>query len=189
MIALLQGKKKSQKEKKERMRRKIRTVAKMQRMFKTMRQQNESVLKIGGVGPRSRLMIGNSISGREIKLPLFRPHSCVLFFSHRVSSLREMGTKKKIARLSTQMRGVRTIRKCEWFSNVFQRCFCVQVYTLCAFWCNPICFWNESNDVFFHATIIAHCALQSVFLFVCGCVQVVAGCTETYFSWFQVYSR
>jgi serine/threonine-protein phosphatase 2B catalytic subunit len=44
------GKKKSQKEKKERMRRKIRTVAKMQRMFKTMRQQNESVLKIGGVG-------------------------------------------------------------------------------------------------------------------------------------------
>ena len=43
------GKKKSQKEKKERMRKKIRTVAKMQRMFKTMRQQNESALKIGGV--------------------------------------------------------------------------------------------------------------------------------------------
>merc|ERR1712139_383712 len=36
------------KAKRERLKRKIRTVAKMQRMFKTMRQQNESVLKQPG---------------------------------------------------------------------------------------------------------------------------------------------
>merc|ERR550514_809323 len=37
--------------KKERLRRKVRTVAKMQRMFTTMRQQNEAVLKLGGMCP------------------------------------------------------------------------------------------------------------------------------------------
>merc|ERR1719174_2865123 len=45
-----QNSKRTARKEKERMRKKIRTVAKMQRMFKTMRQQNESVLKLGGVG-------------------------------------------------------------------------------------------------------------------------------------------
>merc|ERR1712167_464851 len=41
--------------KKERLRRKVRTVAKMQRMFKTLRQQNEAVLKLGGMCPGHKL--------------------------------------------------------------------------------------------------------------------------------------
>jgi serine/threonine-protein phosphatase 2B catalytic subunit len=59
------------KTKKERLKKKIRTVAKMQRMFKTMRQQNEAVLKLGGIGPgggRGGLLVDGAKDASESDL-------------------------------------------------------------------------------------------------------------------------
>jgi serine/threonine-protein phosphatase 2B catalytic subunit len=56
-------------QKKDRLKKKIRTVAKMQRMFKTMRQQNESVLKLSGMVPGHKLDPGLLLGGKNGEAP------------------------------------------------------------------------------------------------------------------------
>lgn len=52
-------------EARERMRQKVRTIARMARMFKTLRQENETVLKLKGVCPGHRLAPGLLLAGKE----------------------------------------------------------------------------------------------------------------------------
>lgn len=49
----------------ERMRKKVRTIAKMARMFKTMRQENETVVRLGGICPGHKLNAGMLLAGKE----------------------------------------------------------------------------------------------------------------------------
>jgi serine/threonine-protein phosphatase 2B catalytic subunit len=61
--------KKNASQKKDRLKKKIRTVAKMQRMFKTMRQQNESVLKLSGMVPGHKLDPGLLLGSKNGEVP------------------------------------------------------------------------------------------------------------------------
>lgn len=47
------------------MRKKVRTIARMARMFKTLRQENETVLRLKGVCPGHRLAPGLLLAGKE----------------------------------------------------------------------------------------------------------------------------
>lgn len=53
------------KEKGDRLRKKIRTVARMARMFKTLRQEHETVIRLKGVCPGHKLKPGLLLSGRD----------------------------------------------------------------------------------------------------------------------------
>jgi len=59
------GKPKMSKEKADRMRKKIRTVARMARVFKTLRQEDETVIRLKGVCPGHKLQHGLLLSGKE----------------------------------------------------------------------------------------------------------------------------
>lgn len=48
----------------DRLRKKVRTIARMARMFKTLRQENESVIKLKGVCPGHRLPPGLLLTGK-----------------------------------------------------------------------------------------------------------------------------
>merc|ERR1712039_604635 len=49
----------------DRMRKKVRTIARMARMFKTLRQENETVLRLKGVCPGHKLAPGLLLAGKE----------------------------------------------------------------------------------------------------------------------------
>merc|ERR1712217_55659 len=49
----------------DRMRKKVRTIARMARMFKTLRQENETVLRLKGVCPGDKLSPGLLLAGKE----------------------------------------------------------------------------------------------------------------------------
>jgi len=49
----------------DRMRKKVRTIARMARMFKTLRQENETVLRLKGVCPGHRLQAGLLLAGKD----------------------------------------------------------------------------------------------------------------------------
>merc|ERR1711959_60631 len=49
----------------DRLRKKIRTVARMARVFKTLRQENETVIRLKGVCPGHKLAPGLLLSGKE----------------------------------------------------------------------------------------------------------------------------
>merc|ERR1712194_466608 len=49
---------------KDRVRKKVRTIARMARMFKTLRQENESVIRLKGVCPGHRLPAGVLLAGK-----------------------------------------------------------------------------------------------------------------------------
>jgi len=49
----------------DRVRKKVRTIAKMARMFKTLRQENETVIRLKGVCPGDKLPPGLLLAGRE----------------------------------------------------------------------------------------------------------------------------
>jgi len=53
------------KEKSDRLRKKVRTVARLARMFKTLRQENETVIRLKGVCPGDKLPPGLLLSGRD----------------------------------------------------------------------------------------------------------------------------
>merc|ERR1712048_1446295 len=48
-----------------RLRKKVRTIARMARMFKTLRQENETVLRLKGVCPGHKLAPGLLLSGKD----------------------------------------------------------------------------------------------------------------------------
>jgi len=50
---------------KDRMRKKVRTIARMARMFKTLRQENETVIRLKGVCPGHKLAPGLLLAGKE----------------------------------------------------------------------------------------------------------------------------
>jgi serine/threonine-protein phosphatase 2B catalytic subunit len=52
-------------ESRERMRRKVRTIARMARMFKTLRQENEMIVQLKGVCPGHKLKPGTLLEGKE----------------------------------------------------------------------------------------------------------------------------
>lgn len=52
-------------EARDRMRKKVRTIARMARMFKTLRQENETVLRLKGVCPGHRLQAGLLLAGKD----------------------------------------------------------------------------------------------------------------------------
>jgi len=52
-------------EMRDRMRKKVRTIARMARMFKTLRQENETVIRLKGVCPGHRLQPGLLLAGKE----------------------------------------------------------------------------------------------------------------------------
>merc|ERR1740123_2528561 len=60
----------------DRMRKKVRTIARMARMFKTLRQENETVLRLKGVCPGHRLQAGLLLAGKD------KLHSELDKFSH-----------------------------------------------------------------------------------------------------------
>lgn len=49
----------------QRMRKKVRTIARMARMFKTLRQENETVIRLKGVCPGHKLAPGLLLAGKE----------------------------------------------------------------------------------------------------------------------------
>merc|ERR1712050_318090 len=49
----------------DRMRRKVRSIARMARMFKTLRQENETVIRLKGVCPGHKLSPGLLLAGRD----------------------------------------------------------------------------------------------------------------------------
>jgi len=57
--------KKSSKDEQDRMRKKVRTVARMARMFKTLRQENETVIRLKGVCPGHKLSAGLLLAGKD----------------------------------------------------------------------------------------------------------------------------
>merc|ERR1719203_457264 len=63
----------------ERMRRKVRTIARMARMFKTLRQENEAILRLKGVCPGHRLETGLLLAGKD------KIHSELEKFGHAIS--------------------------------------------------------------------------------------------------------
>eukprot|EP00441_Pelagodinium_beii_P041903 CAMPEP_0197632972 /NCGR_PEP_ID=MMETSP1338-20131121/9462_1 /TAXON_ID=43686 ORGANISM="Pelagodinium beii, Strain RCC1491" /NCGR_SAMPLE_ID=MMETSP1338 /ASSEMBLY_ACC=CAM_ASM_000754 /LENGTH=557 /DNA_ID=CAMNT_0043204551 /DNA_START=72 /DNA_END=1742 /DNA_ORIENTATION=+ len=60
----------------DRMRKKVRTIARMARMFKTLRQENETVIRLKGVCPGHKLAPGLLLAGKE------RLHSELDVFGH-----------------------------------------------------------------------------------------------------------
>merc|ERR1712048_1038892 len=64
------------KEAKERIRKKVITVARMTRMFKTLRQENETVIRLKGVCPGHKLKPGMLLAGKE------KLHSELELFTH-----------------------------------------------------------------------------------------------------------
>jgi serine/threonine-protein phosphatase 2B catalytic subunit len=52
-------------EARDRMRKKVRTIARMARMFKTLRQENETVIRLKGVCPGHKLKPGMLLAGKE----------------------------------------------------------------------------------------------------------------------------
>lgn len=52
-------------ERNERLRRKVRTIAKMAKMFKTLREENEAVVRLKGVCPGHKLAPGLLLAGRD----------------------------------------------------------------------------------------------------------------------------
>ena len=56
---------KDQQERNDRLRKKVRTIARMARMFKTLRQENESVIRLKGVCPGHRLPPGLLLAGKS----------------------------------------------------------------------------------------------------------------------------
>lgn len=52
-------------EKVDRLRKKVRTVARLARMFKTLRQENETVIRLKGVCPGHKMSPGLLLSGKE----------------------------------------------------------------------------------------------------------------------------
>merc|ERR1719265_2693161 len=48
-----------------RMRKKVKTIARMARMFKTLRQENETVIRLKGICPGHRLAPGLLLAGKE----------------------------------------------------------------------------------------------------------------------------
>merc|ERR1711865_939117 len=50
---------------KDHLRKKVKTVARMARMFKTLRQENETVVRLKGVCPGHKLAPGLLLAGRE----------------------------------------------------------------------------------------------------------------------------
>lgn len=52
-------------ERNDRMRKKVRTIARMARMFKTLRQENEAVIRLKGVCPGHRLPAGVLLAGKS----------------------------------------------------------------------------------------------------------------------------
>eukprot|EP00405_Crypthecodinium_cohnii_P013034 CAMPEP_0206429268 /NCGR_PEP_ID=MMETSP0324_2-20121206/6136_1 /ASSEMBLY_ACC=CAM_ASM_000836 /TAXON_ID=2866 /ORGANISM="Crypthecodinium cohnii, Strain Seligo" /LENGTH=502 /DNA_ID=CAMNT_0053894909 /DNA_START=358 /DNA_END=1867 /DNA_ORIENTATION=+ len=52
-------------EARERMRRKVRSIARMARMFKTLRQENETIIRLKGVCPGHKLAPGLLLAGKE----------------------------------------------------------------------------------------------------------------------------
>lgn len=60
-----QGRPKIDQEVKDRMRRKVRTIGRMARMFKTLRQENETVIRLKGVCPGHKLAPGLLLAGKE----------------------------------------------------------------------------------------------------------------------------
>merc|ERR1712176_1543764 len=64
----------ARKEAQERIRKKVRTVARMTRMFKTLRQENETVIRLKGVCPGHKLKPGLLLAGKgklDSELSLF----------------------------------------------------------------------------------------------------------------------
>jgi len=55
----------SQEDPSERMRKKVRTIARMARMFKTLRQENETIIRLKGVCPGHRLAPGLLLAGKD----------------------------------------------------------------------------------------------------------------------------
>merc|ERR1719262_115387 len=49
----------------DRMRKKVRTIARMARMFKTLRQENETIVRLKGVCPGHKLAPGMLLAGKE----------------------------------------------------------------------------------------------------------------------------
>merc|ERR1712100_177296 len=52
-------------ERKDHLRKKVKTVARMARMFKTLRQENETVIRLKGVCPGHKLAPGLLLAGKE----------------------------------------------------------------------------------------------------------------------------
>eukprot|EP00931_Biecheleriopsis_adriatica_P122834 TRINITY_DN97876_c0_g1_i1.p1 TRINITY_DN97876_c0_g1~~TRINITY_DN97876_c0_g1_i1.p1 ORF type:complete len:556 (+),score=147.13 TRINITY_DN97876_c0_g1_i1:101-1768(+) len=94
LAALIAGENQKQREKagkldpevRDRMRKKVRTIARMARMFKTLRQENETVVRLKGVCPGHKLAPGLLLAGKE------RLTSELDFFSHAqgIDSVNEM---------------------------------------------------------------------------------------------------
>jgi len=55
----------ARKERRAKLRKKVRTVARLARMFKTLRQENETVIRLKGVCPGHKLAPGLLLSGKE----------------------------------------------------------------------------------------------------------------------------
>jgi hypothetical protein len=53
------------KERSDRLRNKIRTVARMARMFKTLREENETIIRLKGVCPANKLAPGLLLKGKN----------------------------------------------------------------------------------------------------------------------------
>merc|ERR1719207_39259 len=52
-------------QRKDHLRKKVKTVARMARMFKTLRQENETVIRLKGVCPGHKLSPGLLLAGKE----------------------------------------------------------------------------------------------------------------------------
>lgn len=63
----------------DRLRKKVRTIARMARMFKTLRQENETIVKLKGVCPGDKLPAGVLLAGKE------RLHTELEFFQNAAS--------------------------------------------------------------------------------------------------------
>jgi len=79
-------------ESRDRMRKKVRTIARMARMFKTLRQENETIVRLKGVCPGHKLAPGMLLAGKE------RLHSELELFDHAIgvdaaNELRPDGSK------------------------------------------------------------------------------------------------
>jgi serine/threonine-protein phosphatase 2B catalytic subunit len=75
-----EGTKRDTKEDQDRMRKKVRTVARMARMFKTLRQENETVIRLKGVCPGHKLSAGLLLAGKDrlsTELELFEHASTI----------------------------------------------------------------------------------------------------------------
>mmetsp|Transcript_105741 Transcript_105741/g.166930 ORF Transcript_105741/g.166930 Transcript_105741/m.166930 type:complete len:566 (+) Transcript_105741:107-1804(+) len=69
----------TEEEQRDRLRKKVRTIARMARMFKTLRQENETIVKLKGVCPGDKLPAGVLLAGKE------RLHTELEFFQNAVN--------------------------------------------------------------------------------------------------------